>query len=119
MKKERTSPLSLGIRSTYKGYHYLVASLELALQNENDLLFFTKTIFPEVAAKYHTNISCVERNIRTVIHNCWNSNCRQRLLDISPYPLEAPPSVGEFLDILFWNLQSYSADSMKEAEALI
>lgn len=107
MKNVKELPLILGIHSTYKGYHFLVTSLELALEDENRLLFFTKSIFPYVARKYHTNVSCVERNIRTVIHLCWDSSCRQVLQKITPYPLVKPPTVGEFLDILYWYYQSF------------
>lgn len=98
-------PLTLGIHRTYKGYHFTVASLRLALENENNLLLFTKTIFPNVAKMYHTTVLCVERNIRTVIMVCWCSNCRETLINMAPYPLETPPTVGEFLDILLWHLK--------------
>lgn len=101
-------PLKLGIHSTYKGYRFLVASLELALEDENNLLFITKNIFPVVANKYHTNSNCIERDIRTVIHACWNSPCREVLQSMTPYPLQKPPTVGEFIDILYWYIKPYS-----------
>ena len=107
MKSIHELPLSLGIHSTYKGYHYLVTALELAIQNEDNLIFVTKNIFPIVARKYHTNVHCVERNIRTIILNCWNSPYRKTLQEIAPCPLYKPPSVGEFIDILFWKIKSY------------
>lgn len=105
-KKVKELPLRLGIHRTYKGYHFLVACLELALENENNLLFITKYIFPAVARKYQTNVYCIERNIRTVIHTCWNSPCREVLQSMTPYPLVKPPTVGEFIDILYWKLMS-------------
>lgn len=101
----RELPLKLGINRTYKGYRFLVTALELALEDENNLLFISKNIFPVIARKYDTNISCVERNIRTVIHACWNSPCRDVLLEMTPYPLEKAPTVGEFIDILYWHLK--------------
>lgn len=106
MRNIKNLPLALGIHTTYKGYHYLVASLEIALADENTLLFFTKSIFPKVAHQYHTSPLCVERDIRTVIKVCWNSSCRQTLIEIAPYQLVKQPTVGEFLDILYWNLTS-------------
>lgn len=98
-------PLTLGIHSTYKGYHYLVASLRIALSDEQNLMYFTKTIFPKVARMFNTTPCCVERNIRTIIYVCWNSDNRQALQDLAPYTLHQPPTVGEFLDILYWNLK--------------
>ena len=60
-------PLSLGIHGTYKGYRYLVFALELALSDENQLLYVTKNLYPSVARRYHTTPSCVDRDLRTVI----------------------------------------------------
>ncbi|NCB92661.1 MAG: hypothetical protein EOM40_08865 [Clostridia bacterium] len=114
MNEIQELPLTLGIHSTYKGYHYLVTSLDLALEDENHLLFFTKNIFPLVAKKYHTSISCVERDLRTVILICWNSCCRNVLQDITPYPLEKPPTVGEFLDILYWQIYHIQETNKKD-----
>ena len=51
-------PLSLGIHGTYKGYRYLVFALELALSDENQLLYVTKNLYPSVARRYHTTPSC-------------------------------------------------------------
>lgn len=39
MKKLRELPLKLGIHRTYKGYHFLVASLEIAMEDE--ITFFS------------------------------------------------------------------------------
>lgn len=104
MNTPESLPLYLGIRTSYKGYYYLVAALEQALEDESRLLSYTTEIFPYIAQKYHTNIKCVERNIRTVIHVCWNSPGRRKLQNLCPYPLERQPSVGEFIDLLFWYL---------------
>lgn len=105
MKSIKKLPLTLGIKSTYKGYHYLVASLEIALKDETALLMYTKYILPDVARRYQTTIHCVERDIRTVINACWRSHTRRELMRICPYELEKRPTVSEFLDILYWQLQ--------------
>ena len=97
-------PFSLGIRTNYKGYYYLVDALTLIMEDENRLLSIGTELFPAIALKYQTDVRCIERNIRTVIKVCWESTACQRLKSISPYPLESPPTVGEFLDILFWHL---------------
>ena len=99
----------LGINGTYKGYQIVLDSLQLASEKENNLVLFTKTIFPKVAKIHNTSIACVDRNIRTIIQVCWNSKNRSILLDMSPYPLYKPPSVGEFLAILLW---AYNADNL-------
>lgn len=111
MKHQKTLkklPMTLGIRPSYKGYHYLISSLEVALKDENALIFHTKSIFPSVAETYHTNARCVERDIRTIIDVCWNSPYRKELLELSPYELTTAPTVGEFLDLLYWHLRKNS-----------
>jgi hypothetical protein len=105
MNKVKDLPLTLGIHSTYKGYHYLVTSLEMILEDETSLIYFSKNIFPFVAKKYRTSVYCIERNIRTVIRLCWNSSRRELLQNITPYPLKKAPTVGEFLDILYWHIK--------------
>lgn len=97
-------PLTLGINSTYKGYYYLVAALEIALKDPSALLFYTKYIIPTIAREYHTTCSCVEKDIRTVIGVCWKSDMREELVKMCSYRLEKKPTVSEFLDILYWYL---------------
>ena len=104
MNEIKKLPLTLGINTTYKGYNYLVASLEIAVEDPDALLLYTKCILPDVARRYHTTSQCVERNIRTAIHAVWKSNTRRELIRICPYELEKRPTVSEFLDILHWQL---------------
>lgn len=104
MNAVKKLPLTLGIHSTYKGYNYIVASLEIALEDPDALVFYTKYILPDVARRYHTTPECVERDIRTTINACWKSNTRRELMRICPYELEKRPTVSEFLDILHWEL---------------
>lgn len=92
MYTPETLLLTLGIRTSYKGYAFLVTVLEQALEDESRLLSYTTRIFPFVADKYHTNVKCVERNLRTIIKVCWNSPARKKLQALCPYPLDGPPS---------------------------
>ena len=73
--------------------------------NNSGLIMFTKTIFGEIARKYDTTPANVERNIRSLIDYCWNSPYKEELLKISPYRLEKKPTVGEFIDILYWHIK--------------
>ena len=98
-------PRSLGIHATQKGYHYLMESIQLALEDERNLIQFTKTIFVKIALKYDTDPANIERNIRTLIDQCWNSPYKEELLKIAPYRLDKKPTVGEFIDILYWQVK--------------
>ena len=98
-------PKQLGIHGTQKGCRYLVDSIQTALEDERNLILFTKSIFEEIAHKYDTTPANVERNIRTLIEQCWNSPHKAELLKIAPYRLEKKPTVGEFIDILYWHIK--------------
>lgn len=39
-------PIELGIKRTYKGYFFLIAALELAITDQKNLLYMSKSIFP-------------------------------------------------------------------------
>lgn len=97
-------PIELGIKRTYKGYFFLIAALELAITDQKNLLYMSKSIFP--------TYSCIERNIRTAINACWNSPNREKLLTMSPYPLQKAPSVTAFIDILYWYLKNQEGGSL-------
>ena len=95
-------PIELGIKRTYKGYFFLIAALELAITDQKNLLYMSKSIFPVIAARY----------IRTAINACWNSPNREKLLTMSPYPLQKAPSVTAFIDILYWYLKNQEGGSL-------
>ncbi len=99
-------PRQLGIHGTQKGYLYLVDALQLALDDERNLILFSKTMFVKIADKYNTDPSNVDRNIRTLINQCWNSSFREELQRIAPYRLEKKPTVGEFIDIVYWYIKN-------------
>lgn len=94
---------SLGVHATYKGYHYIVHALCLAMEDHKRLMYITKRLYPLIAAEYGTNSQCVERDIRTVINSCWKGK-PELIHKIAPYALKSRPSTSEFLDILYWNL---------------
>lgn len=105
-KRMRKLLLSLGIHSTYKGYFYLLRALEMAYEDETNLVYISKFVYPEVGKAYNTSAGCVERNLRTVVNGCWNSPFFDRLQEISPQKLIRRPTVGQFVDILYQYLKS-------------
>lgn len=94
----------LGIVSTYKGYRAAVIAVSLALENEDRLHSITKDIYAETARQMGTTPSAIEKNLRTVARRAWDVN-RTDLERMAGYRLCAPPSVSEFLDILFNYIQ--------------
>ena len=98
--------LTLGIRSTLKGFHFLWYALHLCLQNEDYLLSVYTMLCTEVAEHYSTSRDNVEHCIRTAIANCWNNGNRKLLIEITGYELSHKPSNGEFIDILYHYLKT-------------
>lgn len=96
---------SLGISSTYRGYHYLRYSLDLCLYDETYILSVSKLLYPQIAHVFYTTSCSVERDMRTIINVCWERGGRNYLQHIALYPLSKRPSVGEFLNILIYYLK--------------
>ncbi|MDO4313617.1 MAG: sporulation initiation factor Spo0A C-terminal domain-containing protein [Eubacteriales bacterium] len=97
--------LTLGIRSTYRGFRYLHRALQLCLKDENYLLSIYKLLYTDIAAEFHVSRDSVEHCIRTAIFYCWYHGNRDFLCEIAMYPLSRKPTNGEFIDILYHYLK--------------
>lgn len=107
MKNKTTQLLlSLGIRSTYNGFHYLCYALELCISDEDYLLTVYKNLYVDVALHFRTNRSNIEHCIRTVVSYCWERGNRPLLIELAGYPLKDKPTNSEFIDILYHSLIS-------------
>ncbi len=98
--------LSLGIQSTYLGYHYLCYALSLCMENEDYLISVYKTLYVDVAAHFKTTRYNVEHCIRTAVSRCWYNGNRDLLIQITKYPLNCKPTNSEFIDILYHHLKN-------------
>ena len=101
MNKPRALLLRLGIRSTLKGFHFLLYALQLCLSNEEYLLSVYKTLYMDISAHFGTSRDNVDHCIRTAIANCWYKGNRDLLISITGYELKQKPANGEFIDILY------------------
>ena len=63
---------SIGIPTNILGFKYLKTAIVIVLENPFATLV-TKEIYPEIAKKYKTRSSCVERNIRTAIKHFFDN----------------------------------------------
>ena len=63
---------SLGIPSHIKGYNYIRDSIDLMYNNPSMIGAITKELYPEIAERYDTTSSRVERAIRHAIEVSWN-----------------------------------------------
>ena len=57
----------LGVPSNSAGYFFLRRAIELAVLDESVMRSVTHTLYPKIAAEFHTTPSCVDRRIRHTI----------------------------------------------------
>ncbi len=69
----------LGIPAHIKGYHYLRCAIKLVIKDIKYMSQVTKKLYPEVAKKYDTTSSRVERAVRHAIEVAWEKGNRQAM----------------------------------------
>ena len=62
----------LGVPSHIKGYQYIREGITIIYNNPNMIGGITKELYPEIATRYNSTISRVERAIRHAIEVSWN-----------------------------------------------
>ena len=65
---------SFGVSRSYTGYNYVVHGLLLILEDDERIECITKTLYLDIAKYFHTNWTCVEKNMRTIVNCVWNSH---------------------------------------------
>lgn len=90
----------LGIHKNYKGRFQAAVAISLVLHEEAELKLVTQKLYPMVADKFQTKNGNIERNIRTVVFNCWEYGNRELLHEMAGYKLRRQPSASEFIGIV-------------------
>ena len=91
---------SLGIPSHIKGYQYIRESILLIYRNPYIIGGITKELYPEIADKYDTSVSRVERAIRHAIEVSWNRGDIDLMEKIFGHSVDydrAKPTNSEFI----------------------
>jgi len=94
---------SLGIPSHIKGYQYIRESIYLMYQNPNLISGITKEVYPEIAMRFDTTASRVERAIRHAIEVSWNRGDYELMEEIFGHSVDydrAKPTNSEFIATL-------------------
>ena len=100
----------LGIGKSYSGYDYILYAIELIEQNESVLTSITKILYIDIARKFHTSDTCVERNIRKVIEVIWKKSKTNKTLILKIFGSQYEvykPSNKEFLELLYEYIKSH------------
>lgn len=101
LQKSITSILhELGVPSHIKGYQYIREGITLVYENPELVGGITKELYPEIARKYETTVSRVERAIRHAIEVSWNRGNWQLMEEIFGHSVDidkAKPTNSEFI----------------------
>ena len=91
----------MGVPAHLSGYNYIRSSIKLAISDINVLTPITRRLYPELARKYNTTSSCVERAIRHAIKVSWDRGNKKVITDIFGYSADTPyagcPTNSEYL----------------------
>ena len=90
----------LGIPSHIKGYQYIREGIIMIYNNPEIIGGITKELYPDVAMKYDTTVSRVERAIRHAIEVSWNRGNWDLMEEIFGHSVDidrAKPTNSEFI----------------------
>ena len=90
----------LGVPSHIKGYQYIREGISIVYNNPDVVGGITKELYPEIAVKYDTTVSRVERAIRHAIEVSWNRGSWDLMEEIFGHSVDidkAKPTNSEFI----------------------
>lgn len=90
----------LGVPSHIKGYQYIREGIILMYEKPDIVGAITKELYPEIANKYDTTVSRVERAIRHAIEVSWNRGDIDLMEEIFGHSVDydrAKPTNSEFI----------------------
>ncbi len=90
----------LGVPSHIKGYQFIREAVVLMFENPEMIGGITKELYPELANKYDTTVSRVERAIRHAIEVSWNRGDIDLMENIFGHSVDidkAKPTNSEFI----------------------
>lgn len=90
----------LGIPSHIKGYQYIREAVGIIFERPETIGGITKELYPELASKFDTTVSRVERAIRHAIEVSWsrgNLNLMEEIFGFSVDIDKAKPTNSEFI----------------------
>jgi len=90
----------LGVPSHIKGYQYIREGVSIIFDNPDMIGGITKELYPELAMKFSTTVSRVERAIRHAIEVSWNRGDWDLMEEIFGHSVDidkAKPTNSEFM----------------------
>ncbi|WP_302625916.1 sporulation initiation factor Spo0A C-terminal domain-containing protein [uncultured Eubacterium sp.] len=90
----------LGVNASYTGFKYTVCAVVKNIQNPDLITYICKGLYANIAIENHVNISCVERNIRTIVETIWKSGDRELLNEVCGRKIMEKPKNTFFIDVI-------------------
>ena len=93
----------VGVPAHIKGYQYLREAIMMVVKDTDVINQITKQLYPEIASKYHTTPSRVERAIRHAIEVAWSRGKADEVENIFGYTVSAikgKPTNSEFIAMI-------------------
>ena len=93
----------VGVPAHIKGYQYLREAIMMVINNIDIINQITKQLYPDIAVKYHTTPSRVERAIRHAIEVAWGRGQAETVENIFGYTISAAkgkPTNSEFIAMI-------------------
>ena len=95
--------ITVGIPAHIKGYQFLREAIKMAVDNPEVINSITKKLYPQVAMRFDTSASKVERAIRHAIEVAWNRGKIENinnLFGVRVYNHNEKPTNGEFIALV-------------------
>ncbi len=77
----------LGAAPNMTGFRYLHTILCRTIVNPGLVHGICSKLYPQIADRYHVNVPCIERNIRTLLANVWLNSNLHLLSEALHYPM--------------------------------
>lgn len=93
----------IGVPAHIKGYSYLREAIQMVFEDIELLGSVTKILYPEIAKKFNTTPSRVERAIRHAIEVAWNRGNYESISSMFGYTvhhLKSKPTNSEFIAMI-------------------
>lgn len=90
----------IGVPAHVKGYRYIRFAIQRCVEDREMVECVTKSLYPEVARKFNTTASRVERAIRHAIELAWDRgdlDALQKCFGYTVSPLKGKPTNSEFI----------------------
>ena len=103
----------VGIPAHIKGYQYVREAIILTVQNVEYISAVTKVLYPEVAKRFHTTASRVERSIRHAIEIAWtrgNLEALQSYFGSTVNSARGKPTNSEFIAMIADRIRLHRKD---------